>query len=46
MFPELPFGCAEIRTQYNLFGQVTKGQDVVDKIAVGDKIEQIEIKDL
>lgn len=29
--------------QYNLFGQVTKGMDVVKKIQVGDKIEKIEI---
>lgn len=30
--------------QYNLFGQVTTGMDVVKSIAVGDKIEKIEIK--
>lgn len=29
--------------QYNLFGQVTKGIDVVKQIAVGDKIDKIEI---
>lgn len=29
--------------QYNLFGQVTVGLDVVKKIAVGDKIESITI---
>lgn len=29
--------------QYNLFGQVTSGMDVVKKITVGDKIEKIEI---
>lgn len=31
--------------QYNLFGQVTTGMDVVKSIAVGDKIEKIEIHD-
>ena len=30
--------------QYNLFGQVTKGMDVVKTISVGDKIQKIEIK--
>lgn len=30
--------------QYNLFGQVTSGMDVVSKIAVGDKIQKIEIQ--
>jgi len=29
--------------QYNLFGQVTKGLDVIAKIQVGDKIESITI---
>ena len=31
--------------QYSLFGKVTSGIDVVKQIAVGDKIEKIEIKD-
>jgi len=30
--------------QYNLFGRVTKGMDVVQKIAVGDKITSITIQ--
>lgn len=30
--------------QYNLFGQVTSGIDIVKSIAVGDKIQKIEIK--
>jgi peptidyl-prolyl cis-trans isomerase B (cyclophilin B) len=30
---------------YTIFGQVTKGNDVASKIAVGDKIESIEILD-
>lgn len=30
--------------QYNLFGQVTVGMDVVSKISVGDKIQKIEIQ--
>ena len=30
--------------QYNLFGQVTSGMEVVKQIAVGDKIEKITIK--
>ncbi len=31
--------------QYNLFGQVTEGMSVIDKIEVDDKIEKVEIKD-
>src|SRR6187549_164244 len=31
--------------KHTVFGEVTKGQDVVDKIAKGDKIEKIEILD-
>lgn len=31
--------------KYNLFGQVTKGMDVVQKIAVGDKILSVTIAD-
>lgn len=31
--------------KHSVFGEVTKGQDVVDKIAVGDKINKIEILD-
>ncbi len=31
--------------KHSVFGEVTKGQDVVDKIAKGDKIEKIEILD-
>jgi len=31
--------------RHTVFGEVTKGQDVVDKIAQGDKIESITIKD-
>jgi peptidyl-prolyl cis-trans isomerase B (cyclophilin B) len=30
---------------YSIFGQVTKGNDVASKIAVGDKIESIEVLD-
>ncbi len=30
---------------YNIFGQVTSGQDVVNKIVIGDKINTIEILD-
>ena len=30
---------------YTIFGQVTKGQDVVDKIRIGDKIKSVEILD-
>lgn len=30
---------------HSIFGEVTKGQDVVDKIAIGDKIEKIEVLD-
>jgi peptidyl-prolyl cis-trans isomerase B (cyclophilin B) len=30
---------------YTIFGQVTKGHDVASKIAVGDKIESIELLD-
>lgn len=29
--------------QYNLFGQVTDGMDIIDKIQVGDKMESITI---
>lgn len=29
--------------QYTVFGQTTSGQDVVEKIAAGDKIEKVEI---
>ena len=32
--------------QYNLFGQVTSGMDVVGKIQVGDKINKITIENL
>lgn len=31
--------------KHTVFGEVTEGQDVVDSIAQGDKIESIEIKD-
>ncbi|MBV8779767.1 MAG: peptidylprolyl isomerase [Phycisphaerae bacterium] len=31
--------------QYTVFGKVTSGQDVVDKIAVGDKIKSIAIEE-
>ncbi|TAE75559.1 MAG: peptidylprolyl isomerase [Verrucomicrobia bacterium] len=31
--------------RHSIFGEVTKGQDVVDKIAIGDKIEKIEVLD-
>ncbi|MEO8353470.1 MAG: peptidylprolyl isomerase [Chthoniobacteraceae bacterium] len=31
--------------KHAVFGEVTKGQDVVNQIAKGDKIESIEIKD-
>lgn len=31
--------------QYNLFGQVTKGMDVVSQIKVGDKMESVGIQD-
>ncbi len=31
--------------QYNLFGQVTKGMEVVEKISVGDKINSVTITD-
>lgn len=31
--------------RHSVFGQVTKGQDVVDKIAKGDTIQSIEIKE-
>jgi peptidyl-prolyl cis-trans isomerase B (cyclophilin B) len=31
--------------RHSVFGEVTKGQDVVNKIAQGDKIEKIEILD-
>lgn len=31
--------------KHSVFGEVTKGQDVVNKIAKGDKIEKIEILD-
>lgn len=34
----------DLPKQYNLFGQVTAGMDVVKNIAVGDKIEKITIK--
>ena len=30
---------------YSVFGKVSKGQEVVDSIRVGDKIEDIEILD-
>ena len=36
---------ATLPKQYNLFGQVTKGMDIVSQIKVGDKMESIEIKD-
>ena len=32
--------------QYNLFGQVTSGIDVVKKITAGDKIESIKIENM
>jgi cyclophilin family peptidyl-prolyl cis-trans isomerase len=35
----------DLPKQYNLFGQVTSGMDVVEKIAVGDKMESINISD-
>jgi len=31
--------------QYTLFGKVTKGMDLVDKIVIGDKIKSIEVID-
>ncbi len=31
--------------KHTVFGEVTQGQDVVDAIAQGDKIESIEVKD-
>jgi peptidyl-prolyl cis-trans isomerase B (cyclophilin B) len=31
--------------RHSVFGEVTKGQDVVNRIAIGDKIEKIEILD-
>lgn len=31
--------------RHSVFGEVTKGQDVVDKIAIGDKINKIEVLD-
>ena len=31
--------------QYNLFGQVTKGMDVVEKISIGDKMNSVTIAD-
>jgi cyclophilin family peptidyl-prolyl cis-trans isomerase len=31
--------------QYTIFGQVTEGQDVVDKIAVGDKINKVTVEE-
>ncbi|QJE99068.1 peptidylprolyl isomerase [Luteolibacter luteus] len=31
--------------KHSVFGEVTKGQDVVDKIAIGDKINKIEVLD-
>ena len=32
--------------QYNLFGQVVSGMDVVSKIAIGDKIEKVTIENM
>lgn len=37
---EVPF----LDGQYTVFGQVTNGMDIVEKIAIGDKIEKIEVK--
>lgn len=34
----------KLAKSYNLFGQVTSGMDVVEKISVGDKIESITIQ--
>lgn len=34
----------KLTKSYNLFGQVTSGMDVVEKIQVGDKIQSIEIQ--
>ena len=34
----------KLAKSYNLFGQVTSGMDVVEKIQIGDKIQSIEIK--
>src|ERR1700730_9836679 len=37
--------CPNTNGRQSIFGQVTKGNDVTSKIAVGDKIESIEVLD-
>lgn len=32
--------------QYSVFGQVVQGLDVIDKIAIGDKIQRIDVKEV
>jgi len=34
----------KLEKKYNLFGKVVSGMDVVDKIAVGDKMESVSIE--